>query len=151
MVVGGVGDKQQENEAMKKKTINKTQANKVLSEYADKVDEDDIKETLGKEDEIKKLFTRVKALAKYFNDLCDILELLRDRIAGTYTETPWRTIAALTGALIYVVSPIDLILDFIPGIGFLDDAIMIGLAIKLAQPDLAKYRAWKECNKEKAA
>jgi len=136
---------------MKKKTINKTQANKVLSEYADKVDEDDIKETLGKEDEIKKLFTRVKALAKYFNDLCDILELLRDRIAGTYTETPWRTIAALTGALIYVVSPIDLILDFIPGIGFLDDAIMIGLAIKLAQPDLAKYRAWKECSKEKAA
>lgn len=134
-----------------KKTINETKAQKVLGELAGKVGEDDVKETLGKEDEIKKLFTRVKALAKYFNDLCEIFELLRDRIAGTYTETPWRTIAALTGALIYVVSPIDLILDFIPGIGFLDDAIVIGLAIKLAQPDLAKYRAWKASRKEKAA
>ena len=136
---------------MNKKPFNKAQAEEVLGEYAGKVDEDDIKETLGKEDEIKLLFKRIKALAKYFNDLCEIFELLRDRITGAYTETPWTTIAALTGALIYVVSPIDLILDFIPGIGFLDDAIVIGLAIKLAQPDLAKYRAWKASRKEKAA
>jgi len=136
---------------MKKKTINKAQAKAILGEYADKIGADDVNNVLGKEDEIKKLFTRVKVLAKYFNDLCEIFELLRDRITGTYKETPWRTIAALTGALIYVLSPIDLILDFIPGIGFFDDAIVIGLAIKLAQPDLEKYRAWKANRKEKAA
>ena len=133
------------------KTINEAQAKEVLGEFADKVGEEDIKETLGKEDELKKLFKKVKVLAKYFNDLCEIFELLRDRGAGIYRETPWKTIAAITGALIYVLSPIDLILDFIPGIGFLDDAIMIGLAIKLAQPDLEKYRAWKASRKEKAA
>ena len=132
-------------------TINETQAEEALGEYADKVGEEDVKETLGKEDEIKKLFKRVKVLAKYFNDLCEIFELLRDRVAGVYRETPWTTIAALTGALIYVLSPIDLILDFIPGIGFLDDAIVIGLAIRLALPDLEKYRAWKTGHKEKAA
>ena len=131
--------------------INETQAEEVLGEYADKVGAEDVKETLGKEDEIKKLFKNVKVLAKYFNDLCEILELLRDRVKGTYTETPWRTIAALTGALIYVLSPIDIIFDFIPGIGFLDDAVVIGLAIKLAQPDLEKYRAWKANRKEQAA
>ena len=136
---------------MKKKTINKAQAKAILGEYADKIGADDVNNVLGKEDEIKKLFTRVKVLAKYFNDLCEIFELLRDRITGAYKETPWRTIAALTGALIYVLSPIDLILDFIPGIGFFDDAIVIGLAIKLAQPDLEKYRAWKANRKEKAA
>ena len=132
-------------------TINETQAEEALGEYADKVGAEDVKETLGKEDEIKKLFKNVKVLAKYFNDLCEILELLRDRVTGAYKETPWRTIAALTGALIYVLSPIDLILDFIPGIGFLDDAVVIGLAIKLARPDLEKYRAWKTDRKEKAA
>ena len=131
--------------------INETQAEEVLGEYADKVGAEDVKKTLGKEDEIKKLFKNVKVLAKYFNDLCEILELLRDRVKGTYTETPWRTIAALTGALIYVLSPIDIIFDFIPGIGFLDDAVVIGLAIKLAQPDLEKYRTWKESRKEQAA
>lgn len=133
------------------KNIKAETAKESLGEFADKVGEEDVKDTLGKEDEIKKLFKRVKVLAKYFNDLCEILELLRDRVKGTYTETPWRTIAALTGALIYVLSPIDLILDFIPGIGFLDDAVVIGLAIKLAQPDLEKYRTWKASRKEQAA
>ena len=132
-------------------TINETQAKEALDEFDDKVGEEDVKETLGKEDEIKKLFKRVKVLAKYCNDLCEIFELLRDRVAGVYKETPWKTIAALTGALIYVVSPIDLILDFIPGIGFLDDAIVIGLAIKLALSDLEKYRAWKANREERAA
>ena len=131
--------------------INEEKAKEALDGYASKVGADDVKETLGKEDEIKKLFKRVKVLAKYCNDLCEIFELLRDRVAGVYKETPWKTIAALTGALIYVLSPIDLILDFIPGIGFLDDAIVIGLAIRLALPDLEKYRAWKTGHKEKAA
>ena len=132
-------------------TINETQAKEALGEFADKVGEEDVKETLGKEDEIKKLFKRVKVLAKYCNDLCEIFELLRDRVAGVYKETPWTTIAALTGALIYVLSPIDLVLDFIPFIGFLDDAVVIGLAIRLAQPDLEKYRVWKAGRKEQAA
>ena len=135
----------------KDKNIDTEKAEETLGEFADKVGEEDVKDTLGKEDEIKKLFKRIKVLAKCCNDLCDIFELLRDRVTGAYKETPWRTIAALTGALIYVLSPIDLILDFIPGIGFLDDAVVIGLAIKLARPDLEKYRAWKTDRKEKAA
>ncbi len=134
----------------KDETINEMQAEEALGEFADKVGEEDVKETLGKEDEIKKLFKRVKVLAKYCNDLCEIFELLRDRVAGVYKETPWTTIAALTGALLYVLSPIDLILDFIPFIGFLDDAVVIGLAITLAQPDLEKYRAWKARRKDQA-
>ena len=135
----------------KDKNIDTEKAEETLGEFADKVGEEDVKDTLGKEDEIKKLFKRIKVLAKYCNDLCDIFELLRDRVTGAYKETPWRTIAALTGALIYVLSPIDLILDFIPGIGFLDDAVVIGLAIKLARPDLEKYRTWKASRKEQAA
>ena len=93
----------------RKKTINETQAQEVLGEFADKIGEEDVKETLGKEDEIKKLFKRVRVLAKYCNDLCEIFELLRDRITGVYRETPWTTIAALTGALIYVLSPIPIL------------------------------------------
>ena len=76
------------------KNIKAETAKESLGEFADKVGEEDVKDTLGKEDEIKKLFKRVKVLAKYFNDLCEILELLRDRVKGTYTETPWRTIFA---------------------------------------------------------
>ena len=136
---------------MKENNISDAQAEAVLGEYAGKVGEDDVNGVVDKGDEIKVLFKRVRVLAKYFNDLCEILELLRDRVTGVYTETPWTTITALAGALIYVLSPVDLILDFIPLVGFLDDAVIIGLAIKLAQPDLAKYREWKANRKEVAA
>ena len=132
-------------------TINETKAKEALRRLRRQGRRRGRQGNTRKEDEIKKLFKRVKVLAKYCNDLCEIFELLRDRVAGDYRETPWTTIAALTGALIYVLSPIDMILDFIPGIGFLDDAVVIGLAIKLAQPDLEKYRAWKANRKEQAA
>jgi uncharacterized membrane protein YkvA (DUF1232 family) len=32
--------------------------------------------------------------------------------------------------VLYVISPIDLIPDFIPGIGWLDDAVLVPLAIR---------------------
>ena len=105
--------------------------------------EDDVDNVMDKEDEIKKLFKRVNVLAKYFKDMCEIFELLRARVTDIYKETPWRTVAALTGALIYVLAPIDMIFDFIPIVGYIDDAFVIGLALELAKPDLEKYRAWK--------
>lgn len=123
--------------------INEAAAKKTLGEYADSVGEDDVDNVMDKEYEIKKLFKRVNVLAKYCKDMCEIFELLRARVTDIYKETPWRTVAALTGALIYVLAPIDMIFDFIPIVGYIDDAFVIGLALELAKPDLEKYRAWK--------
>jgi uncharacterized membrane protein YkvA (DUF1232 family) len=44
-------------------------------------------------------------------------------------RVPARTKAALTGLAVYLVSPWDIIPDFIPGIGQLDDAIVLLLFI----------------------
>lgn len=41
--------------------------------------------------------------------------------------------AGIYGALGYLISPIDLIADMIPGIGYTDDAAVIALALVLAQ------------------
>ncbi|AEJ20948.1 YkvA family protein [Gracilinema caldarium] len=57
-----------------------------------------------------------------------------------HPETPWLA-KLLTGiALAYALSPIDLIPDFIPLLGYLDDFIilplLVGLAIKLVPKEL---------------
>ena len=39
-------------------------------------------------------------------------------------DVPWATVAALTATLLYLISPIDVMPDFIPGLGFLDDALV---------------------------
>ncbi len=71
-------------------------------------------------------------------------------------DTPWyaKVVAAMVVA--YAVSPIDLIPDFIPVLGYLDDLLLlplgIALAIKLIPKDiLNKYRelAKEQTNKEK--
>ena len=46
---------------------------------------------------------------------------------------PAKIKAGIVGALGYLISPLDLIPDFMPGIGFADDAIAIATAVALAQ------------------
>ena len=46
---------------------------------------------------------------------------------------PTKIKAGITGALGYLISPLDLIPDMLPGIGFADDAIAIATAVALAQ------------------
>ena len=64
-------------------------------------------------------------------------------MAGRYSETPWSVIAALVGALLYVLSPLDAIPDFIPALDFLDDAAVFAAGLAFSGKDLEKYRAWK--------
>jgi len=86
------------------------------------------------------------AIAKIWGDLKLMISLIIDYSKGNYTDAPWSTIAAATGAVIYFVSPIDIIPDVIPVIGYLDDAIVIKLALDFSGDDLKKYAAWKKHN-----
>jgi uncharacterized membrane protein YkvA (DUF1232 family) len=67
-----------------------------------------------------------------------LYEMLRDAMAGKF-KMPWVTVAAITAALLYFISPLDIIPDFIPGIGLVDDALVISLAISVARMDLRRY------------
>lgn len=69
---------------------------------------------------------------------------LRDAVASLKRElgfyraiardprTPWHSRWLLGGAIAYFISPIDLIPDFIPVIGHLDDAVIVPLLVVLA-------------------
>ena len=53
-------------------------------------------------------------------------------LAARHPETPWYAKLYLFAILAYALSPIDLIPDFIPVIGFLDEIILLPFAIALA-------------------
>lgn len=96
----------------------------------------------SKIDELKdNVPNKLKAL---WADIMAMISILGDYISGKYPDLPWKTVAAITGAVLYFVSPVDVIPDFIPIIGYLDDAFVIALAIDFIRDDLAAYRAWKE-------
>ena len=53
-------------------------------------------------------------------------------LAARDPRTPWYAKLLVAGIVAYAFSPIDLIPDFIPVIGYLDDLILIPMGIKLA-------------------
>ena len=63
-----------------------------------------------------------------------------------YTDIPIGSIVAVVGALLYFVSPVDLIPDMIPGIGLLDDAAVVAACLSLVKIDLDAYSLWREGN-----
>lgn len=72
-----------------------------------------------------------------------MLDMVRDYAKGTYREVPYWAISAISVALLYVLNPVDVILDVIPGIGYLDDAAVVAFCLKLIEREIAKYKDWK--------
>ncbi|MDQ7060401.1 MAG: YkvA family protein [Sulfurimonas sp.] len=120
-------------------------AKKQFEEDIKNVDEDDVQYASKKgTTKINGMENSIPSvLLKMWDDIKLMIELLTDYIKGNYKEVPWNIIAAITGAIIYFVSPIDVIPDFIPVVGYLDDAAVIKLALNFSQDDLNKYAKWK--------
>ena len=62
---------------------------------------------------------------------------------GAYRDVSRTTLITLLGAVIYFVMPIDAIPDWIIGIGFLDDAYVLGMAVKAVKGELDGFLAWE--------
>lgn len=75
-----------------------------------------------------------------------MISLIKSYIEKEYTEIPLGTIIAVISALIYVVSPIDIILDSIPGAGYIDDAAVIAACLKLVGSNVEEYQEWRKKN-----
>jgi len=61
-------------------------------------------------------------------------------LAARHPLTPWYAKVLVAGIVAYAFSPIDLIPDFVPVLGYLDDLILIpigiALALKLIPPEV---------------
>ncbi|WP_289022221.1 YkvA family protein [uncultured Salegentibacter sp.] len=106
-------------------------------------EEEDVQGVLEDEEEIKSKFESKGKLQRYVDDAQLLFNLLRDYASGNYREVPFNVVAAIGGALLYVLSPLDLIPDFIPIVGYLDDAAVIAFCLNLIEKDLITYKVWK--------
>ena len=72
--------------------------------------------------------------------------MLKDFFSGKYKNIPIGTIATIFGTLLYVLSPIDLIPDFLPG-GFLDDVRILIACLNFTKFDIDEYKKSKDAEK----
>ena len=111
-------------------------------------------------DDVKDAYTRASrrisdfgsdipgTLVEIWEDIKLMTSMIKDYYNGTYRQVPWSTIAATAAAILYFVNPLDIIPDFIPIIGYIDDLAVFAVALKFIGKDLDKYNVWRDEQQE---
>lgn len=63
---------------------------------------------------------------------------------GEYRAISPRALVSIVAGLLYFVSPLDAIPDWLLGVGFLDDIAVLAWVMKTVDDELAAFRAWRE-------
>ena len=61
---------------------------------------------------------------------------------GEYRRVPVKTIITGLAALLYFVNPVDMIPDFLLGLGFLDDVTIISFVFNSIRKDIGEFSQW---------
>ena len=100
----------------------------LLNETADKLAHKD-----SPDNKFKQLFDVARTLVR----------LVRSYVSGEYREISTSTIVSGFAVLLYVLSPIDLVPDFIPVLGFLDDLSLVSWFVGKFQGEITRFREWE--------
>lgn len=75
--------------------------------------------------------------------LMAMVRVIRDYQRGDYRDIAAPKLLIIVAAIIYFVSPFDVIPDWIPVLGHIDDAFVVALALKSVRGDLDTFMAWE--------
>lgn len=88
--------------------------------------------------------TSNKWLKSFAEEISCLIDMVKAVARRDYTEISKVSLATIVFTLIYVFSPLDLIPDVVPGVGFLDDAGMVTLCLKAVHDAVMAYKKWAE-------
>lgn len=103
--------------------------NQVIDSTKDKLEDIHLEDT-----KVYKLGERLRVITR----------LVRAYAKGQYKEVPWKTIMILVAGLIYFLMPLDLLPDFIPVAGFIDDFTVIMLISAAFRQDVDNFLLWEQ-------
>ncbi|OWP62828.1 hypothetical protein CDA63_12310 [Hymenobacter amundsenii] len=73
-----------------------------------------------------------------------LLRMVRMSISGEYQGLPTSTVVGAVAVTIYFLSPIDLIPDFIPVLGLLDDVALVAWFSTSIKDEMDKFMEWED-------
>jgi len=83
---------------------------------------------------IRELGDRIKLLGR----------LVRAYANGSYREIGVGNVVLIVAAILYFVTPIDLIPDALPGAGLMDDAAVLGFVLAKLEVELDRFSDWEK-------
>lgn len=88
--------------------------------------------------------TNASALGAVWDDLQTSLRLLVAWVKRSYREISVGSVVVLVTALVYFVTPLDVVPDTLGAIGFVDDITVITTAVETVRNELDQFRAWED-------
>jgi uncharacterized membrane protein YkvA (DUF1232 family) len=82
-------------------------------------------------------------LTPFKTDVQTLLRLMRAYGEGRYRQVSGKNLVLAGLAIMYLVSPLDVMPDFLPG-GFFDDAAVIGFVVKKIRNELVAFEIWEQ-------
>ena len=131
-------------------TINAKKEEMQSSIKDEKLLDADVEYILKEEEKLKEKLKDSSPLERFTTDIILFISLVKDYSQGNYRDIPYKTISAVVFGLVYIINPLDIVPDFIPAIGHIDDALIIAFCLKLVEKDLHKYQAWKQAQNKVA-
>jgi len=95
------------------------------------------------QDALRKAYQNRTQLKAVWEDLMAICRMLKAWSKGDYQSLPWRTIVLSLATVIYFLNPFDVSPDFIPGVGYLDDAVVLGFVVNSIKKELNQFLRWE--------
>ncbi len=97
-------------------------------------------------EQLERKLKKIPVLGEPLANVPMMISLVRSFAKKEYLTIPMGSLIAIIGALLYFLSPIDIIPDGIPGVGYIDDGVIVAGAIKLVHDDIVEYEAWQKKN-----
>jgi len=69
--------------------------------------------------------------------------MINDFLRGRYRRVPVRSLVMMTLALLYILFPLDILPDYLPGYGQIDDVFLAFICIFFMEKDLTAYNFWR--------
>jgi uncharacterized membrane protein YkvA (DUF1232 family) len=85
---------------------------------------------------------------RFQGDLRTLVSLIKDWNRGIYTDLSKKSILLSLAALLYFISPLDAVPDFLGAVGFTDDAAVILFVLNTMGKELERYREWRGHDKK---
>jgi uncharacterized membrane protein YkvA (DUF1232 family) len=83
-------------------------------------------------------------LSKIQTNLWTLIRLVSAWMKGDYRKVPTQTVVFAIAAIVYFLNPFDVVHDYLPILGYIDDAALIAFVIRSIKNDMSEFLIWEK-------